>query len=331
MARAAQKGHPHPGQRYHHGWIRIGVDDGPERVVPHHHVGIDRKDMPQLAGAATAGTPSEAIAGGAGKFADLRGHFEEQLKRDGIPVTHERVRVTSLHASQNEVNPVKVNGMADAVRSGDPRAVESMGKPVFISRDNYVIDGHHKWAAGMLLDADTHPQHLNVHRVGLNVHEALDYARRFGDRMGIGRRSVAEMAGAGVPAEKGHRAMSAEEIAYWRVLTKSTNYSTREHAAEQLRQLEILAAADVEKRRPYEGQRYRHGWIKVGPGEGDSVHAHVASYHDALRAGDTKTADEHLSHILNNAKSPDTLDSARDARRTLDAREARSARRSTAD
>lgn len=317
---------PKPGQRYRHGWIRIGTEDGPERVIPHQHMGVSRKDMPQLAGAATAGTPSERIAGGAGKFADLRDHFEAQLKRDGIPVTHERVPVNSIRASQNEVNPVKVGGMADAVRAGDMRAVTSLDKPIYISSDSYVIDGHHKWAAGMLLDDGTGRQHINVRRVGMPIHQALDYTRAFADRMGIGRRSVDQMAGAGVPAtEKGRRTVAAdayldtaEQMTYWRVLTKSTNFTTREYAAEQLLRLEV-AAADVVKVGP---KGYSHGWIKVGPGEGAGIHARVASYHDALRAGDSKAAEGHLNHILGAAQSPDTLESARDARATLAARRA---------
>lgn len=172
----------HPGQRYTHGWHLIGAEDG-DRVVPHDHLGVSRKDMPQLVG----------VVGG--KFTDARGDFERQLAADGIGISHERVPAASLRATQNEVNRIKVGGMADAVRAGDPAALASMDKPIYVSRDGRVIDGHHKWAAGVLTG-----RHLNVTRVDLDAHDALAYARRFAEQQGIGNRGVAEMAGAGVPA-----------------------------------------------------------------------------------------------------------------------------------
>lgn len=90
---------------------------------------------------------------------------------------------------------------------------------------------------------------------------------------------------------------AAEVAAYYRVLTKSTNYATREYGAEQLRKLE-LQAADVAKRRPYEGQRYTHGWIKVHPDEPAAVHHHIDAARTAMHDLATANAREHLDRAL---------------------------------
>lgn len=155
------------------------------------NLGIARKDMPQITGNPQPGSPGAAHANERG-FADLRGEFERQLTADGVRLTRERVPASSLRPVQNEMNDTKIGGLVDAVRSGNPEAVTSMGKPIYVSRDGRVIDGHHKWAAAVQLG-----EPINVVRLDMDIKEALDYARKFGDRMGIGRRDVTEMAGAG--------------------------------------------------------------------------------------------------------------------------------------
>lgn len=155
------------------------------------NLGIARGDMPQITGKPQPGSPGAAHADERG-FADLRSEFERQLTADGVRLTRERVPASSLRPTQNQMNDTKIGGLVDAVRSGDPEALTSMGKPIYVSRDGRVIDGHHKWAAAAQLG-----ESINVVRLDMGIKEALDYARKFGDRMGIGRRDATEMAGAG--------------------------------------------------------------------------------------------------------------------------------------
>lgn len=96
----------------------------------------------------------------------------------------------------------------------------------------------------------------------------------------------------------------AEQAAYYRMLTKSTDYSTREYGAEQLRRLE-LAAADVVKAGP---KGYVHGWIRIGvhPEESQDVHDHLDRWRDALNNYATDTARGHLTDAVNAARHKKT-------------------------
>jgi hypothetical protein len=67
---------------------------------------------------------------------------------------------------QKEINLDKVAGMVSS-KGLDALASE---KPVMISGDDYIIDGHHRWYA--LIDSD-YPK-INVVRIGLGVHELID-------------------------------------------------------------------------------------------------------------------------------------------------------------
>jgi hypothetical protein len=51
-----------------------------------------------------------------------------------------------LKATQSELNGGKVGGMANAIAACK---TEILGRSIFESKDNYVLDGHHRWAAGV--------------------------------------------------------------------------------------------------------------------------------------------------------------------------------------
>ena len=163
--------------------------------------GIPRINMPQFSGLASPGTPAAKLAGGDGKFADLTPQFADQLKADGIKVTEARVPAAHLRATQTELVGSKVAGFANAVRAGNPKATATIGEPIYVTRDHYVIDGHHRWAALMMLDAldgqlgnDTYQ---NVHIVDMDIGAAIPYSNQFALSMGIaGRGAVAPAAAA---------------------------------------------------------------------------------------------------------------------------------------
>jgi hypothetical protein len=151
--------------------------------------GIPRVRMPQLSGPAAPGSPAAAIVGGAGKFADLAEQFRQQLGRDRIPVTDRIVKVAHLRATQTQLTASTVAGIAEAFEHGNPAVKEMMKEPLWVSRDNYVIDGHHRWAAKMVIDAqdgklgdDTTQE---VHQVGMDIGAIIPYANAFAQRMGI--------------------------------------------------------------------------------------------------------------------------------------------------
>jgi len=86
------------------------------------HLGFPRIVMPQT--------------GDASIFArKLRSQF-------GIPFTRQVVNAQSLRPSQQEINKMKVAGILQAIRDKQMK-----DDSILVSRDNYIIDGHHRWAA----------------------------------------------------------------------------------------------------------------------------------------------------------------------------------------
>jgi hypothetical protein len=86
--------------------------------------GIPRVEMPQL-------TDAQAKA------------FTTHLGDQGYKVTESSTPASHLRATQNELNGAKVAKLA-----GKMRAEGGMGvKRIFVSKDDYILDGHHHWAA----------------------------------------------------------------------------------------------------------------------------------------------------------------------------------------
>lgn len=151
--------------------------------------GLPRIAMPQLNGLAKAGTPAARKAGGAGKFTDLTPEFVAQLGKDGITVKDVRQPAAHLRATQTQLVGSKVVGIAAAIHRGDPKATAMIKEPLFVTRDNYVIDGHHRWAAMMLLDALNgklgDESTMNTRQINMDIGAAIPYTNAWTTRMGI--------------------------------------------------------------------------------------------------------------------------------------------------
>ena len=107
-------------------------------------------------------------------------------KEDAVKVHTTSFDVTKLKATQREINADKAKGMADAARAGkfDP------GKePVLVSKDFYILDGHHRWAAQILRAAeDGIKAKMNGVQVDLPVQELLAVANAYTDANGLSRK-----------------------------------------------------------------------------------------------------------------------------------------------
>jgi hypothetical protein len=134
-------------------------------------LGIPRSDMPQLA----TKRGEETI--------DLTPNFLKHMSDSGIPVTTENVPAKNLNPVQDEVNENNIKRMMERTTSGE-RAAQG----VVISKDNYILDGHHEWVAySRLYGKDTH---LKVYRVGLPINKLMYEAETFSQENGISHRSV---------------------------------------------------------------------------------------------------------------------------------------------
>lgn len=94
------------------------------------NLGIERADMPQV--------PE-----------DVQPKFLAHLAAKGHDAKHTSLKPGQLKATQKEINADKVMGMAAAVKSGK---LNLRDRAIIVSSDNYVLDGHHRWAALLVSD-----------------------------------------------------------------------------------------------------------------------------------------------------------------------------------
>jgi len=95
-----------------------------EKSICKGHLGIPRKYMPQF------NSPAEIT------------QFTRFVKKAyGIPSHKTRKAAGELKSSQREINKKRVKGLID------DNIINKVRVPILISGDDYVIDGHHRWAA----------------------------------------------------------------------------------------------------------------------------------------------------------------------------------------
>lgn len=148
--------------------------------------GIPRVKMPQLAGIPQPGTKADAMEKNKKGEVDLTPGFVALLKRKGYSVKEAKEHAAYLRPSQNELNGQKVAGMVKWMRGGgDPNS----NSQLMISDDNYIIDGHHRWAATVALDSEDgrlgNDKQIPVLRVGISTIELLAEAVKYANEQGI--------------------------------------------------------------------------------------------------------------------------------------------------
>lgn len=122
-----------------------------ERVhIPTGNLGIERKDMPQI------------FSG------DIQSYIKF-IRLNGVKVVKQKVLAKSLKPTQNEINTDKVKKMLTAPD-------EVLRKIIIVSKDGYVLDGHHRWLA--LINKDD-KAYIPVWRVDINMQELLAMTHKF--------------------------------------------------------------------------------------------------------------------------------------------------------
>lgn len=145
------------------------------------NLGIPREQMPQIEGESSLSemvvaddqlqrAKGKAIleAGGSkSKQTTVLDQMLNRLEAGGVKTTRGRVPVGELKATQSEIKAAKVYGMASAHLSGD---FPHIAKRIIISKDNHILDGHHRWAALITIDPK---MMMDVLRVGLPIKDLL--------------------------------------------------------------------------------------------------------------------------------------------------------------
>jgi len=111
----------------------------------------------------------------------------DSLREQGVKVEKDSERASYLKATQNELNGAKVAGIAHKMMAGK---MEGDEERLFVSRDNYIVDGHHRWAATVgvdALDGRLGDARMKVYRVNMDIIPLLKQAEKFsGEHKGAG-------------------------------------------------------------------------------------------------------------------------------------------------
>jgi disulfide oxidoreductase YuzD len=115
---------------------------------------INRSDMPQIKG----NDIPTAI---------------DTFKKYGVPFKYEVNKVNDLNPIQNNVNADKIERISIAIKSGNKM------NPIFISNDNYIVDGHHRWLAYKNLNKDE----IECIKIGYSKMAALQLFDKIADKI----------------------------------------------------------------------------------------------------------------------------------------------------
>ena len=148
-------------------------------------LGVKRADMPQLAGKPVAGSVADKMPKDKNGEVNVGELFREKLTDSGVDVRDTEMPAAKLKASQNEL---KGGNVAFMMSPEGQKEVDLEGTRIFVSSDGYVIDGHHRWAANIGLDANDGKlgdKKMKVTVIDMPISEVLQVANDFADDIGI--------------------------------------------------------------------------------------------------------------------------------------------------
>jgi len=127
--------------------------------------GIPRIEMPQFKSKnPIPGSPADKLPRKDGEV-DATQIFMDHLRQSGVGTESTTMLAGKLKATQAEMEGVKVAGMMKAAENPqtitneageevrNPKYRDPKKAKIIVSRDGYVVDGHHTWAASVGLDA----------------------------------------------------------------------------------------------------------------------------------------------------------------------------------
>ena len=113
----------------------------------------------------------------------------QRLTEMGVKVKPAKRLASNLKATQNELDSKKVAGISKAYREDTMTGDE----PIFVSNDDYIVDGHHRWAGAVAADwddADPTDIEMDVQEVDMDIISLLAEANRFAEEYGIPQMAV---------------------------------------------------------------------------------------------------------------------------------------------
>lgn len=97
-------------------------------IIPKSDLNIKRKDLPNFK-------------------TDGMNEFVKWLKQKGIKIEYKKMNIKDVKPSQGEFNPDKIMALMN-------KNLDTKDKPAIMSSDNYIMDGHHRYAAQLNQNPD---------------------------------------------------------------------------------------------------------------------------------------------------------------------------------
>jgi hypothetical protein len=149
------------------------------------NLGIPREEMPQFKGKPQPGTPAADMQVDEKGDVDTEPLFKKMLEEKGIKVVQTEIPADKLKATQSELVGAKVVGMMGALEENPNNP--GITAPIYVSRDGYIIDGHHRWAAIAAYNA-SHPDSqipMKVQVIDQDIKEAIPMCNKFAEEQGV--------------------------------------------------------------------------------------------------------------------------------------------------
>ena len=109
------------------------------------------------------------------------GGFEEFLISAGVKVSHQMGAIVALKPTQRQVYLSKpVLGVKKTGVKASRKWIKK-GSRFIVSRGNHIIDGHHRWLSGMLLDPRMAVMSMTTN---IDQHALMAYANEYSDLVG---------------------------------------------------------------------------------------------------------------------------------------------------
>ena len=159
------------------------------------NLGIKRDAMPQFKGKAVPGSRAADMPLDKNGEVDTEPVFKKMLDEKGIKTLQTEVPADKLKATQSELGGDKVVGMMGALEK-DPNH-PSITAPIYVSRDGFVIDGHHRWAAIVAHNAQNPDNQIPMKTtvLDMDIKDAIPMCNKFAKDMGIAAKKQGETTG----------------------------------------------------------------------------------------------------------------------------------------
>lgn len=113
-----------------------------------------------------------------------KAEFVADMRSRGLDVTEDVVDPSTLTPMQNHLSAAKVGQMMGRMDAGTANFDDKKDR-IIVSRDGFIMDGHHRYAAAALRTAAGKPTTLTVYRVNANRDDLVSIMKSWNQAAGI--------------------------------------------------------------------------------------------------------------------------------------------------